>query len=176
DRAGRSLMSVRAQATVDLAALRANVTTLKAAAPRSAMCAVVKADAYGHGVAPVARALLDAGVDMLAVAAAQEAAALRDAGVADRILVMGALSRDELQIGMQARAEIAVGGENFLAKLPADAKVHVKLDTGMGRLGTRDPDKARRTAELAAQSGQLVGLMSHFATADERTDAFFGEQ
>jgi alanine racemase len=171
-------MSVRAQATVDLEALRANVATLKAAAPRSALCAVVKADAYGHGVAPVARAVLDAGAEMLAVATAQEAKDLRDAGIASRILVMGALSGDELQIATGAGAEVAVWGENFLKRLPAGTKVHVKLDTGMGRLGTRDPDKARRTAELAAASDELelAGLMTHFATADERGDAFFGEQ
>jgi alanine racemase len=169
-------MSVRALATVDLGALRANVATLKAAAPRSALCAVVKADAYGHGIAPVARTVLDAGADMLAVATAQEAAALRDAGIASRILVMGALSSDELQVAVRAGAEVAVWGENFLAKLPADARVHVKLDTGMGRLGTRDGDKARRTAEQAAAGGQLAGLMTHFATADEPGDAFFGEQ
>ncbi len=171
-------MSVRAQATVDLAAVRANVAALKAAAPRSALCAVVKADAYGHGVVPVTRAVLDAGADMLAVAAAQEAAALRDAGITARILVMGALSRDELAIATRAGAEVAVWGEGFLGRLPAGTKVHVKFDTGMGRLGTRDPDKARRVAERAASSDELelAGLMTHFATADEPGDTFFGEQ
>jgi alanine racemase len=171
-------MSVRAQASVDLVAISGNVAALKAAAPRSALCAVVKADAYGHGVVPVARAVLDAGADMLAVATAQEAAALRDGGIASRILVMGALSSDELGIATQAGGEVAVWGEGFLGKLPAGTKVHVKFDTGMGRLGTRDPDRARRVAERAAQSGELelVGLMTHFATADEPGDAFFGEQ
>jgi alanine racemase len=171
-------MSVRALATVDLGAIRANVATLKAKAPRSALCAVVKADAYGHGIAPVARAVLEAGADMLAVAAAQEAAALREAHVTAPVLVMGALSSDELQIASQAGADVAVWGEGFLNKLGAGTRVHVKFDTGMGRLGTRDPDRARRVAEIAAGSRQLElgGLMTHFATADEPGDEFFGQQ
>src|SRR4029077_586253 len=100
--------------------------------------------------APVARAVLDAGAEMLAVAAAQEAAALREAQITAPILIMGALSSDELQIATQAGADISVWGEGFLNKLPAGTRVHVKFDTGMGRLGTRDPEKARRVAEIAA--------------------------
>jgi alanine racemase len=169
---------LRAAATVDLAAIRANVAVLKAAAPRSALCAVVKADAYGHGAGPVATAALDAGADMIAVAGAQEAAELRSAAVSAPILVMGALSDEELAIATGAGAEIVAWREDYVAKLPAGTRVHVKLDTGMGRLGTRDPQEATRIAQLVADDPalELGGLMTHFATADERGDDFFEEQ
>ncbi len=169
---------LRAAATVDLAAVRANVAVLRAAAPNGALCAVVKADAYGHGAGPVAHAVLAAGADMLAVAGAREAAELRTAGIAAPILVMGALSDEELAIATAAGAEIVAWRESFVAKLPAGTRVHVKLDTGMGRLGTRDPQEASRVAQLVAGSPQLelAGLMTHFATADERGDTFFPQQ
>jgi alanine racemase len=171
-------MALRAQATVDLAAVRANVAVLRAAAPRSALCAVVKADAYGHGAAPVAAAALAAGAEMIAVAGAQEAADLRDGAIGGRILVMGALSDEELAIAHGAGAEVVAWDEAFAAKLPAGTAVHVKLDTGMGRLGTRDPEEALRVAQAidGDERLELAGLMTHFATADERGDAFFGEQ
>jgi alanine racemase len=169
---------LRAQATVDLAAVAANVAALRGAAPHSALCAVVKADAYGHGAAAVARVALDAGAEMVAVAGAQEAADLRSAGIAGPILVMGALSDEEIAIASGAGAGVVAWREAFVAKLAAGTRVHVKLDTGMGRLGTRDPQEALRVAHLIENSAQLqlAGLMTHFATADERRDEFFGAQ
>jgi alanine racemase len=138
---------------------------------------VVKADAYGHGAAPAARAALAGGASSLAVATAGEAADLRAAGLQDApLLVMGALTREELDIALDARADIVAWREAWLREALGDrpARVHVKLDTGMGRLGTRDPAEADAVA--AAAGDRLVGLMTHFATADERGDAFFGEQ
>src|SRR4051812_27174671 len=107
------------------------------AAPGARVCAVVKADAYGHGAPTAARAALAGGAQWLAVAAASEAAELRAAGVDCRILVMGALDAEELAVALSADADVAAWTEGFAAALPAQARAHVKLDTGMGRLGTR---------------------------------------
>ncbi len=168
-------MALRAQAQVDPAAITANAATLRAAlAPKTRLCAVVKADGYGHGATLAARA---AEPEWLAVATALEAAQLRAAGLTrPRVLVMGALSPGEREIALSARADVVAWEPAFLDGLPADARVHVKLDTGMGRLGTRSPPQATAVAEALAARGQLAGLMTHFATADVAGDAFFGEQ
>jgi alanine racemase len=176
-------VSVRALARVNLAAIERNVARLAEEAPSAALCAVVKADGYGHGMVPVARAALRGGASWLAVATAQEARGLRDGGIGDhvRVLVLGALSDEELPVALEARADISVWTPEMVAALVADgrpARVHVKLDSGLGRLGTRDAGEATAVAEAvdAADSLELAGLWTHFATADERRDAFFAEQ
>ncbi|MHB1810363.1 MAG: alanine racemase, partial [Solirubrobacteraceae bacterium] len=92
---------------------------------------------------------------------------------------MGALSEDELRVALQARAEVVVWRERDLAAVAAagGGRVHVKLDTGMGRLGTRDVEEATAVVELAEATGgvELAGVMTHFATADEREDGGFFE-
>lgn len=174
-------VAVRALARVNLAAIERNVTRMqRGLGPQVSLCAVVKADGYGHGALPAARAALAGGATWLAVAAATEAAALRDADIGAPILVMGALSARELDIALAAVADVVAWNERFVG-LVADrggGAVHVKLDTGMGRLGTRDPAEATRVADaaLAAEGVILAGAMTHFATADERGDAFMGKQ
>jgi alanine racemase len=170
----------RAQARINLAAVERNCARLREIAGTE-LCAVVKADAYGHGAAPVARAALGGGAHWLAVAAAQEAADLRAARIEARILVMGAVSDEELPLVLEAGADVVAWRESFVERLAAaglPARVHVKVDTGMGRLGTRDVAEARRVADLveSAPNLELIGAMTHFATADELGDAFFGEQ
>ena len=172
-------MPLRAVARVNLAAIERNVATLgRAVGADVAVCAVVKADGYGHGAVPAARAALAGGATWLAVATAGEAVELRAAGLGGPILVMGALGDEELAAALQADADIVAWREDFVAGIDRPARVHVKLDTGMGRLGTRDPGEATRVAEAVAAAPQLdlAGAMTHFATADERGDAFFGEQ
>ncbi len=174
-------MPLRARAGVNLAAIERNCARLRAAAPGAALCAVVKADGYGHGAAPAARAALAGGATWLAVATAGEAAALRAAGLdAAPVLVMGALSPEELDVALAAGADVVTWTEELVAGVAArgGGRVHVKLDTGMGRLGTRDPAQATRVAEaaVAAPNVELAGLMTHFATADEPGDAFLPEQ
>lgn len=164
----------RAVARVDLDAIEQNVRTLAAAAPGARLCAVVKADGYGHGASACARAAQAAGAQWLAVAGAAEAQALRADGITGRLLVLGALDAEDLAITLQADADLVVWDEAFLAALPARARVHVKLDTGMGRLGTRDPALATRLVEQAGE--RLVGATTHFATADDRQDPFMDEQ
>ena len=174
-------VAVRAVARVNLAAIERNVARMRRAlAADGALCAVVKADGYGHGAVPAARAALAGGATWLAVVAAQEAATLRAAGIHAPILVMGALTPHELGVALDADADVIAWDEGFVAAVAAHGggAVHVKLDTGMGRLGTRDRAAATRVAEAAAATDGvfLAGAMTHFATADERGDAFFGQQ
>ncbi|MDX6678612.1 MAG: alanine racemase [Solirubrobacteraceae bacterium] len=174
-------MTVRARACINVAAIERNVRRLRRELTGdTALCAVVKADGYGHGAVPAARAALAGGARWLAVVAAAEAAALRAADIDAPILVMGALSADELDVALTARADVVAWDERFVAAVAArgGGAVHVKLDTGMGRLGTRDPAQATRVAQAAADAGgvRLAGAMTHFATADDRDDPFLHEQ
>jgi alanine racemase len=152
----------RALARIDLGAIERNCAKLP-----GPLCAVVKADGYGHG--QVAQAALAGGASWLAVATAAEARELRDEGVEAPILVMGALTREELRVAIDANADVVAWSDEVAG---SRARVHVKLDTGMGRLGTKDRDKALR---LAGEPN-VVGLMTHFATADELGDDLFEEQ
>ena len=106
------------------------------------MCAVVKADGYGHGMVPAARAAQAGGASWLAVATAEEARGLRAAGIEGPVLVMGALSPEELEVALAARAPTCVAWrEAFVGRRCRRRRrgVHVKLDTGMGRLGHARP-------------------------------------
>ncbi len=171
---------VRARALVDAGAITANVERLRGALPdATALAAVVKADGYGHGATTAARAALDGGARWLCVATAAEAAALRADGLTDtRVLVLGALAPEELRLALDADADVAVWSAEALAALPDGARAHVKLDTGMGRLGTRDAEEARALADAAAARGVLAGAWTHFATADDPDgdEGFFAEQ
>jgi alanine racemase len=162
---------VRALARISKGAIERNCARL--AGLGSTLCAVVKADGYGHGAFEAARAAQRGGAQWIAVATANEAAQLRAAGIDGPLLVMGALAPEELRTALNANADVVAWREDFVAGLPADARVHLKLDTGMGRLGTRDPREAERVA--AAAGNRLVSVMTHFATADD-DPAFMREQ
>ena len=171
---------MRVLASVDLAAIERNVALLSAQARSSQLCAVVKADGYGHGAAAAATAAVCGGATWLAVSTAGEAQSLRESVPELPILVMGALSDAELEIALGAGADVVAWSEYFMSTLSAlgGGRVHVKLDSGMGRLGTRDGELALRLVGQANDDPQLqlVGLMTHFATADETGDQFFGQQ
>ena len=165
---------LRALARINLAAIERNCATLTRVAAPARLCAVVKADGYGHGAVPAARAALAGGASWLAVATADEAAALRAAGLSAPLLVLGALSDEELDVALAAGADVVAWREGFVRALAAHPRaagtgVHVKLDTGMGRLGTRDAAEATRTAAAVAAAPRLrlAGAMTHFATADD---------
>jgi alanine racemase len=174
-------MALRALARVNLAAIERNVARLEAGlSGGAALAAVLKGNGYGHGPLPVARAALAGGARSLAVATAVEAAEVRAGGIDAPVLVLGALSDEELRVALDAGAEVVAWTESFVERVahacaesaaPAGpVRVHVKLDTGMGRLGTRDPDEAIRVAERAAGAApalELAGAMTHFASADE---------
>ena len=146
---------------------------------------MVKADGYGHGAVWCAKAALQGGATRLAVATAGEAAELRRHGLGGSILVMGALTPEEVREALEADADLVAWGEPFVRQLAERAipdarppRVHVKLDTGMGRLGTRDPEEARAVTDAVAADDrlELAGVMSHFATADEPGDNHFPVQ
>jgi alanine racemase len=168
-------MALRALARVNLAAIERNAARLLAGLSGGAhLCAVVKANASGHGAIPVARAALAGGATSLAVATVDEAAELRAADIQAPVLVMGAISAEELPIAIAARAEVVAWDERFVSDLddlpeaPVPVRVHIKLDTGMGRLGTRALSEALSLADMVrrAPSLELAGGMTHFATAD----------
>jgi alanine racemase len=176
----------RALARVDVGAIERNCRHLQTLLTGGAeLCAVVKAHGYGHGAVWAARAALAGGADWLAVASAAEAEDLRRHGIAGPILVMGALTGEEARVALEADADVVAWTEELVEVLGDRAlpgarqpRVHVKLDTGMGRLGTFDPEVARRVAAAVARDERLVlaGLMTHFATADEPGDDHFPAQ
>ncbi|HVC84865.1 MAG TPA: alanine racemase [Solirubrobacteraceae bacterium] len=169
---------MRALARINVAAIERNSARLVRSSPR--LCAVVKANAYGHGAVECARAALAGGATWLAVAAAQEAQELREGGLDAPILVMGALTRAELELALAVDADLVAWTEEFLDWVVAlgGARVHVKLDSGMGRLGTRDGALADRLAtRIAGTPGlELAGAMTHLATAEEPDRTFLEDQ
>ena len=140
----------RSEFTIDLGALRANVRRLRDVLDGSELWAVVKADSYGHGALDCARVALEEGAAAVCVAALAEALELRRALPEARILVFGPTHDDAA--ARAAHVELCVGDE-----IPEGLPVHVKLDTGMGRWGV---------SELRAPQRNVVGLMTHLATAD----------
>jgi alanine racemase len=149
----------RSEITIDLGAIRDNAKRLLEALDGAELWAVVKANGYGHGATDVARAALDAGASALCVVTVAEALELRRELPESRIVVM--CPTDEVAEARGARLELVVSG----GEIPTDVPVHLKLDTGMGRWGL---------AELPAPPANVVGLMSHLATAD--SDEAFARQ
>jgi alanine racemase len=173
----------RTQASVNLAAIERNCARLRAELRAGVeLCAVVKADGYGHGATQSARAALGGGASWLAVAGSKEALGLRRAGIEEaRVLVMGALTGLELEEALAAGADVVAWHESWVEAVAAagGGRVHVKLDSGMGRLGTRDAAEASRVIAAARETAgvEAVGAMTHFATADElEDDGFFARQ
>lgn len=178
---------------MDLGALARNVTALQAmlgadaahaGRPAPGIIGVVKANAYGHGAVAVARALAAAGVQMLACADVDEGVALREGGVEAPILVFGALGVSDLEGVFSHRLTPTVSspwaGRALAAAAAARQCVldcHVKIDTGMNRLGFRH-DNLRRTLPpvLGAGSLRVTGIYTHFATADEPEHPAFEQQ
>lgn len=177
-----SVRAMRVVARVNVAAIERNVARIAAlVGPGTAVCAVVKADGYGHGAVQAARAALAGGAGWLAVVTAAEATALRRGGLDARLLVLGPLQDDDLPEALDARAEVVVWddeGVDRLERLGRPAGVHVKLDSGMGRLGQRDAAVALGLCNRVAATSplRLSGAMTHFATADDPDDPLFGVQ
>jgi alanine racemase len=147
----------RSEITIDLGALRRNVRRLRQVLGESELWAVVKADGYGHGAVDVAHAALGEGAGALCVATVAEALELREELTTARILVMGPTVGREVSIAREARLELAVSAP----ELPEGVPIHLKLDTGMGRWGL---------SELPEVPVEVVGLMTHLATADSDRD------
>lgn len=147
----------RSEVAIDLGALRRNARTLLRALDGSELWAVVKANAYGHGAVDCAGAALGAGAAALCVATVAEALELRREFEDARILVMGPAANREVARARAAKLELVVSS----SEIPEGVPVHVKLDTGMGRWGL---------SELPAPEREVVGVMTHLATADSDLD------
>ena len=163
-------------AEVDLGAIRHNFCALKAQGrPGVRILAIIKADAYGHGAAAVGLALEQAGVDMFGVALVEEGVALRKAGIRTPILVMGIAPDDEVVEAMQNDLAVTVDSvctagalQQVAAATGCTARVHLKLDTGMNRLGLRTEDVPEAAAAIAHMDHlKLEGAYTHFACADD---------
>lgn len=163
------------RAEVNLAALRHNLRVVQRAAPSSEVWAVLKADGYGHGAKAVARTLERAGADGICVALLEEGIELRDAGIRKPILVMGGyygdawgeLLRHNLTPVIYDPAQIEALADEVRFSSSEAVRVHIKVDTGMGRLGALPRDvEALARAVAQAPEIELDGLMTHFACAD----------
>ncbi len=175
----------RAVARIDLGAIERNVAHLTGMLEGgAAICGVVKANAYGHGMAQSAKAALNGGATMLAVATAGEARALRPEVGEAPILVMGSVAGEEIGQALAARAEITIWRDasrellgSVAEELGVVPRVHVKHDSGMGRLGLRDAAEVAALIDAVAadERMELAGVWTHFATADG-DEAFMREQ
>lgn len=165
----------RSTAVIDLDALRHNAACLTRAAGDAELMAVVKANGYGHGAVACARAALDGGAGSLAVASVEEAEELRLGGISARVLIMSPLTGAAPARAVAADCEVVVGSAacvraiaDAAAHAGRRARVHVEVDTGMGRLGVAPADVGALADFAAAAGCEVAGLMTHFATADER--------
>jgi alanine racemase len=160
-------MSNRAEAFVDLSAIAANVKKLKATAGTELM-AVVKADAYGHGLVPVAKTAISAGATWLGVALVDEAQALRTAGITAPILAWLVPPGSDYAAAIDAQIDLAVPSLDIFKEIVATgkrARIHIEVDTGMTRGGFLEEWQEFLNSDFSKV--EVVGIFSHFARADE---------
>ncbi|MCM3694658.1 alanine racemase [Neobacillus niacini] len=172
-------------AEVDLDYILANVTSVKKLLPPNVeIIAVVKANAYGHGDFKVAESALKAGATYLAVAFMDEAIALRNKGVLAPILVLGATRPEDAPLAVKYKITLTVFQLEWITAaqsyLPVDKvlPVHIKLDTGMGRIGIRTKEDLAQVVETISGDERLAieGVFTHFATADEIDHTYLDKQ
>ena len=162
---------------IDLDAIRNNVRVMRDHISGGAkFLAVVKADGYGHGAVPVAKAALEAGARMLAVAIPEEGVELRESGIDAPVLVLGGIEPEAAEaVAANALTQVVFDEARVRAlseagvRLGKPVDVHIKLDTGMSRIGVRTEDEARSLAQLidSLPGVRLTGCFTHMATADE---------
>lgn len=176
---------MRAWAEVSLDAIRANVAELRRVAAPAEVCAVVKADGYGHGAVPVAQAALEAGAAWLAVAQVPEAAALRQFGIDAPILLLSEPPLGQVDDALDAAVAVTVCSERLVAVLSravADrggppCPVHLKVDTGMRRIGVAPTEAVALATRIDTDPHlDLAAVWTHCAIADEPADPFTARQ
>jgi len=174
-----------AWAEINLDNIAQNISSFKIHLPKDVeIIAVVKANAYGHGDFQVAKAALDAGAAYLAVAFLDEAIALRQKGITAPILVLGASRPKDAAVAAKSQITLTVFQKDWLNEakqyLTVDDRltVHLKIDTGMGRIGVRSKEELKDVEQfiLAEDCFYLEGVFTHFATADELDQSYFEEQ
>lgn len=169
------MRKLRTWVEIDRSALRVNVKTLKSQLrPKTEFLAVVKADAYGHGMIETAKTVLAAGADRLGVFDLEEGIALRKAGIEKPMLVLRSIFADEISLAQKYDLEVSISTFellNFLkkAKLKKPLKVHLMTDTGLGRDGFLLEDSAKVLALVVKNKNiDLVGVATHFSASESR--------
>ena len=168
------------KAVIDLSAIAFNIEQIAAHIPRSVQkWAVVKANAYGHGAVPVSQHIQPL-VDGFCVSNIDEALELREAGIAKSILILGVSSLEAVPLAIQQQITLTVASLAWLEELLSQQAnltgltVHIKIDSGMGRIGFRDSQEAQQAISHLQAAGAVVeGIFTHFATADERDASYF---
>lgn len=172
-------------AEISLDALQHNISSIRRIIPEQMkMLAVVKADAYGHGAIEVARHAVSCGVDYLAVAFLDEALELRAAGITSPILIMGYTAPEAVETAIEHNISFTVFSEPMLEALEQRANdekkatIHIKIDTGMSRLGVRYNDDVLAFIDQALRISNVnvEGIYTHYARADEADKSFTIEQ
>ncbi|MDZ5474582.1 alanine racemase [Bacillus sp. 31A1R] len=172
-------------AEVDLDCIMENVRNMKKHLPEEVeLMAVVKANAYGHGDEQVAQVALEGGATYLAVAFLDEAISLRRKGIQAPILVLGASRPEDINVAVKYNLTLTVFQKDWLNQArkiltnKAPIKIHLKLDTGMGRLGIREQSEIVDIEQILQVEKRfyLEGAFTHFATSDELNESYFKEQ
>ena len=173
-------MQPRNRRTIQVNQIRDNMRMIREAVdPKARVMAVVKADGYGHGAAETSRAALEGGAEMLAVATADEGRQLREAGISAPILVLGAVTVSEAKTGVDFGLIQTVCSEKTVRicetaciETGKQAEVHLKIDTGMGRIGIRTEEERDRVMAALEEAPhvQLTGAFTHFSDADDGED------
>lgn len=170
---------------VDLDCIASNINNVKALLPKEVkIIAVIKANAYGHGDYQIAKTALEEGASYLAVAFLDEAISLRKKGIDAPILVLGATRPQDVNIASEHHITLTVFQEQWLQEAKTILKndyqlnVHIKIDTGMGRIGLRTPEELHKIEKLIKDDDRffLEGVYTHFATADEKNHRYFEQQ
>jgi alanine racemase len=169
---------------INVSNIKENVTNIKNNLPKNVgVCAVVKANGYGHGAVEVAHAAIEAGATAVAVALLDEALKLRAANITCPILVLGWTRPADAQIAIDNdvtltifQKEWALEAQHFITS--GKVSVHIKVDTGMGRIGTVGFEETYELYETAQRTGKIniEGIFTHFATADELDVSYFHQQ
>lgn len=176
----------RSVAHVDLGAISRNVEFLRGQLTGGAeLCAVVKADGYGHGCAQAAQAAVSGGATRLAVVTVEEAALVANLELGVPVILLAPINDDEIVAAVATGAELTVwnaaqveSAARAAVLLGSAVNLHIKLDSGMGRFGARESGEALQAIAFAAQIDQVepVAVWTHFATADEPGDDYFPQQ
>jgi alanine racemase len=178
---GQAIPGRSTRAIINLDAIAGNLRAFRAGiTPTTRIMAVVKANGYGHGATMIARTALDNGADELGVATVEEGLRLRTAGITAPVLVLGPIHTSEIATALSADLMLSVADPDFIEVLAAEterqskgqARVHLKIDTGMHRYGAAIAEATSTACRIAAHPTlQLVGVFSHFASADETKEA-----
>ena len=165
------------RAEINLKLLNNNIDKIKSYLdPNTALMTVVKANAYGHGIIDIGKKALKSGARSLGVAIPEEGAQLREAGIACDILVLGSISPNQIELVLDYNLSVCIFSHDIAELLNQRAKeknknikVHIKIDSGMGRIGVRDSDEALSLCFAIKDMKNLIleGVFTHFACADE---------